>query len=211
MTFAEMQEQVWRCLEESTRHVWWTDDEVKQAIWDGEDEIADATEWLERYQMINVLEDRPYYDLRTDIRRNFLVAGPAFNVTTNRWLIPMRVRDFDAYDRRWEAHYAEPSYCTMRGIWWLGLFPRKTSAQGLIKQYYRALPIHMSEDSDEPGFHRVFHQGIVEFALSDLYAQDGEVDLALGRWNEYQRYEAGLKDYVQGRASVPMVRAAGPG
>ena len=63
----------------------------------------------------------------------------------------------------------------------------------------------MSAGTDEPGFHRTFHYGLVEYAVSDLLSQDNETDLALRVWKEYLLYENGLKDYVEGRASVPTV------
>jgi hypothetical protein len=204
MTFDEIRTEVRRRIAEVTT-TWWTDDEVDAAIWEGEDEFADACEWLERWQTIDLLEDRPYYDLRSVLRRDFLVLGPTFNETTNRWLIPITNKDLDLGDRRWEERTAEPEYCMVRGTWWLGLWPWKGSEQGTVKQYYKALPTKMSADTDEPGFHRTFHYGLVEYAVSDLLSQDNETDLALRAWKEYQMYEAGLLAYVQGRGSVPAV------
>lgn len=204
MTFVEIREEVRRRIAEVTS-TWWTDDEVNAAIWEGEDEFADACEWLERYQTIDILEDRPYYDLRTTIRRDFLVLGPTFNETTNRWLIPITNRDLDLSDRRWEQRVSEPEYCMVRGIWWLGIWPWKGIAHGSVKQYYKAIPVHMAADSDEPGFHRTFHYGLVEYAVADLLSQDNETDLALRIWKDYQMYEAGLLAYVQGRAAIPAV------
>jgi len=208
MTFGEMQAEVRRRLDEVAA-VWWTDAEIRTAINDGEDEIADATEWLERVQYIDILEDRPYYDLRTTIRRNFLCAGPTFNTTTNRWLIPISHRDLSLYDRRWEERDAEAEYVMIRGLWWLGLFPANKAAGGSVKQYYRATPEHMVNADDEPGFHRTFHQGLVEYAVADLFAQDNETDLAMRAWAAYKPYEEGLRLYMLGRIQVPSVHASG--
>lgn len=204
MTFSEIRTEVRRRIAEVSA-TWWSDDEVDAAIWEGEDEFADACEWLERWQTIDILEDRPYYDLRTVMRREFLVLGPTFNDTTNRWLIPITNRDLDLGDRRWEERVSEPEFCMVRGIWWLGIWPWKGIERGSVKQYYKALPVHMAEDADEPGFHRTFHYGLVEYAVSDLLSQDNETDLALRIWKEYERYEAGLSAYVQGRAAIPTV------
>lgn len=209
MTFEEIRTEARRRLAEVSS-TWWTDEEIDEAIWDGEDEFADATEWYERWQTIEILEDRPYYDLRTVIRHDFLVAGPAFNDTTNHWLIPLSPRDLDLNDRRWEQHSAEPEFIMIRGIWWLGIWPWKSLATGTIKQYYKSLPRHMEEDDDEPGFHRTFHYGIVEYAVSDLLSQDNETDLALRVWKDYQVYERGLQAYVQGRAGFPSVHGHSP-
>lgn len=207
MTYAEIKEEVRRRLQEVSA-TWWTDDEVADAIKEAEFEFADSTEWYEVYQTIDILEDRPYYDLRHVLRRSFLVAGPTFNDTTQRWLIPVGVRDMDINDRRWEQRVAEPEFVIVRGLWWLKLWPHKGVAEGSVKQYFRALPTPMSADTDEPGFHRFFHYGIVEYAVADLLAQDAETDLAMASWSEYKKYEGGLSDYVQGRASVPALHAA---
>lgn len=210
MTFAEIKAEVFRRLQEdSTAQVFWTEAEVEEAIHDGEDEMADATEWLERWQTIDILKDRPYYDLRTNIRRNFLIAGPVFNDTTNRWLTPVSAQDLDKGDRRWEERIGEPEFFMIRGLWWLGLWPFKGNQVGSVKQYYRALPIHMAEDSDEPGFHRTFHYGLVEYAVADLHSQDGEVDLAWRAWKRYAAFEAKLADYIGHRAYIPTLSRAG--
>lgn len=205
MTYAEIREEVRRRIQELAPEsgTFWTDDEVDEAIHEAEDEFADACEWYERYQTVDILRDRPYYDLRTVIRFDFLVAGPTFNETTNRWLVPVSTRDLDRGDRRWEERQAEPEYVMMRGLWWLGLWPWKGVETGTIKQYYRALPRHMEETDDEPGFHRTFHYGIVEYAVADLLSQDGETDLAISVWKLYAKYEADLALYINNRAYIP--------
>lgn len=211
MTFAEIREEVRHRLQELTgTEVFWTDEEIDAAIHEGEDEFADAAEWYERYQSVDILEDRPYYDARTTIRRDFLVAGPAFNETTNRWLIPIRPLDLSNGDRRWEERVAEPEYIMIRGLWWISYWPWKGIEIGTIKQYYRGLSPHMAEDNDEPGFHRAFHYGLVEYAVSDLLSQDSETDLAIATWKLYKNYEEGLIAYVNGRNAIPQVHGYAP-
>jgi hypothetical protein len=211
VTLAEIRSEVRRRLDEvNPGGTFWSDEDIDKAIGEGEDEFADACEWYERFQTIDILENRPYYDLRTVIRFDFLVAGPVFNDTTSRWLEPLSPNDLDRNDRRWEMVGAEPQFFMMRGLWWLGMWPRKNSEQGSVKQYYRALPRHMSEDDDEPGFHRVYHYGLVEYAVSDLLAQDAETDLALSVWKLYQGYEAALASYIDHRAYIPMQHGNAP-
>lgn len=205
MTFDEIRVEVRRRIAEVSA-TFWTDEEVEQAIHDGEDELADATEWYEKFQYIDLLPHRPYYDLRSVLRRHeFLVAGPSFNATTSRWLVPVRPADFESADPRWEERYAEPEYSLMRGLWWLRFHPVAAIEGTQVKQFYVAMPRHMDEDTDEPGFHRPFHYGIVEYAVCDLLAQDAETSLALSAWKLYKVYEDGLAAYVGSRASVPMV------
>lgn len=204
MTFEQIREEVRRRLQEVSA-TFWTDDEIDEAIHLGEDEMADATEWYERYQYIDTLPHRPYYDLRSVIRFPFLVAGPAYNETTSRWLIPHALSDFDSSDRRWEERYAEPQYQMVRGLWWMGYWPQAPAGGSVIKQYYKSLPRHMSATTDEPGFHRTFHYGLVEFAICDLLSQDAETSLALAAWKVYKGYEDGLGAYVNGRSAIPTL------
>jgi len=203
MTFQEIRDEVRRRVQEVSPGTFWTDDEVDAAIHEGEDEFADACEWHERYQTIDILLSRPYYDLRTIIRTDFLVAGPVFNETTNRWLVARSPHDLDRNDRRWEEAVSEPDHFMVRGLWWLGLWPWKGTEGGSVKQYYRALPRHMADESDEPGFHRTFHYGLVEYAVADLLSQDAETDLAVATWKLYQAYEAGLASYMNMRNYIP--------
>lgn len=211
MNFLEIRTEVRRRLQELVgTEVWWTDEEIDEAIHAGEDEMADACEWYERWQTIDILKGRPYYDLRSVIRFDFLVAGPVFNDNTNRWLLPLQPKDLEQSDYRWEERVAEPEFFMMRGIWWLGLWPWKGAELGSVKQYYVALPRHMSADSDEPGFHRTFHYGIVEYAVCDLLSQDNETDLTVETWKLYKKYEDSLREYVLSRNSVPQVHGHAP-
>ena len=205
MTFADIREEVRRRIQELAPEsgTFWTDEEVDAAIHEGEDEFADACEWYERFQTVDILQDRPYYDLRTVIRFDFLVAGPTFNEHTNRWIIPVSTRALDRGDLRWEERQAEAEYVMVRGLWWLSLWPWKNLESGTVKQYYRALPRHMEQPTDEPGFHRTFHYGIVEYAVADLLSQDAETDLAIQVWKLYAKYEADLALYIDHRSYIP--------
>ncbi len=202
MTLAEMREEVMRRLRESASSpVFWTDNDVNMALNDAYQEISDASEWYEDYTIIPLVEAQPYYDTRIVISRPVLTIGPAFNVTTNRWLIHTAVRDLDIGDSRWEQRTGEPDRLMVRSLFHLGYWPRKALDSGTIKQYYTALPQPMYEDTSSPGIPEQFHLGLVEFASYDLWAQDGEVDLALAAWKEYTIYEGELMAFVGNRAS----------
>jgi hypothetical protein len=75
---------------------------------------------------------------------------PAFDLQTNRWLLPTSVRQLDAHDRRWERVTGEPQRIVTRGLRWLGLYPRLQSETGQIKQYYVALPDPFVDDTTSP-------------------------------------------------------------
>ena len=172
-------------------------------------EISDATEWYEVWRTLDLLYTRPYYDLRTVISDvEVLTPGAAFHEDSNRWLIPSSASDLDRGYVRWERVRSIPERLIVRGLWWLGYWPIIGSATGTVKQYATALPPAM-EDDDTPGFPEAFHLGLVEFGLSELLPQIGEVQKALEAWDAYVGYEAGLQAYVGGRGAVPLMQGYG--
>lgn len=207
-----MHEDVARRLAEMTGRVFWSDADIDTALNDGYAELSDATEWFEAYLEVPLLNNRPYYDLRTVIGDTFLAIRPGYDEQTSRWLVPTAIRQFDAHDRRWERVTGEPQRVVMRGLWWVGYWPRvQADTSGLIKQYYVGLPPPMVEDDDEPGFPEAFHLGCVEYAMADLFSQDAETTLALAAWDAYLATEAGLQAWVDDRASGPMELGFGGG
>ncbi len=205
MTRGEMKTEVLRRLREASdgTEVFWRDTDVEFALNEGYAEISDATEWCEKFQVVDLLVQQHYYDARTMLREGFLALGPAFNVTTSRWLHMTTTLQLDLGDWQWESRLAEPEQMLVRGLWWFAYWPRRNSTSGQIKQYYLALPDLMDEDDDVPEFHQSFHYGLVEYALWDLHAQDGEYDLAADSWQEYLVYEEKLRRFVQERAIIP--------
>lgn len=206
MTLGELREEILRRLREASdgSEVFWRDTDVEYAINEAYMEISDATEWNEKWQIVDLLVDRPYYDARTLMRDECLVLGPAFNLTTNRWLTMTTTWHLDLRDFWWESRMEEPEYVVTRGLWWVKYWPHRNSEDGRVKQYYIAVPDPLEDEDDEPGFHRNFHYGLVEYVLWDLFAQDGEYSLAYAAWKEYLTYEAKLSRYVEQRNAIPM-------
>lgn len=204
MTLAEQRGEVFRRLNESaTAPVFWTVADVDEALNAGLMELSDASEWHEEYFEIDLLNNRPYYDMRTVIGPSFLALGRGWDEQTSRWLIPTSVPTLDAHDRRWERVTGEAQRIQVKGLWWLGLYPRIQSDVGLIKQYYTSLPKPMVEDTDEPGFPETYHDGCIWFALTELWAQDAETKRAMAAWKMYLDIEGGLVDWVNERAGGP--------
>lgn len=205
MTFSEIREEVRRRLREtSDSPVFWSTADIDTAINEGLAELADATEFHEKWQRVSLLKSHPYYDMRTIARDDFLVCGPAFNLTTNRWLLPTSPRELEDNDLRWEERVSEPDRFMVRGLWWVGYWPVKIEAVGEIKQYYVGIPDAMTEDTETPPFHTSHHYALVEFALADLLSQDGETDLAWQSWKAYTEYEVKVAAWMNDRAKVPM-------
>ena len=207
MTFAQLTDAVLRRLAETpSAPISFTRAEVQTALNDGLAELADASEWYETYRTIDLLDTRPYYDARDVLGDDVLTIGAAYNDQTSRWLIPSAIRELDGHDDQWESVVGEPERLIQRGLWWLGYWPRIGSDAGTVKQYFTALPANLDEDLDEPGFPDALHEGAIEFALADLWAQSGEATNAVNAWTRYEAYEAALTAWVQHRAAVPMVK-----
>lgn len=196
-----------RLRESSSTPIFWSDRDISASINQGYAEISDASEWDERNDTITLPTNNiPVFDVRQFTSREFLVAGPAYNANTSRWLIPGSIREFDLSDRSWEDRVAETEYFMVRGLWWLTYWPYSTRS---IKQYYVSVPPYMTAASEEPGFPEQFHYGIVEYAVFDLWAQDGETDLAYAAWREYLGYEVALTAWVNDRLRTPMYHRHG--
>ena len=210
MTFAELQTETFRRIREAVGSgVYFSTEDIKDALNDGYAELSDVTEWFEEYLEIDLLRRRPYYDLFSLIGRSFLSIKPAFDEQVNRWLIPSTVRGLDDHDRRWERVVGRPQRLILRGIRWLGLYPRTEADGTTIKVYYTRLPEPLCADDDEPGFPEGYHQGLVAYALCDLFAQDGESRLSEAAWAEYLGYEHQLQQWVQHRPSRPLMHVMG--
>ena len=211
MTFAELQTEVTRRLNESsTAAAYWTVQDVKDALNEGYAELSDASEWYERSATISKASQRTYYDLRTNLSDTFLAPRRAFNVETNKWLDPINVRKLDFHTfRQWEINPGEPQMMFMRGLWWLGLYPRPNASTGTVTFYYTAMPPDLSADGDTPTFPQEYHLGIVLYALYELKSQERESKLAMKYFGEYEIYEKGLTKYVLQRQGLDRSRAMG--
>lgn len=210
MTLADLRTETFRRLrDDAGAPVFWTEAEVDAALNAGYMEVSDETEWHEVAVTIDLLSHRPWYDLRRLVGPGFLAIGQGYDLTTNRWLLPTTVRELDAYDRRWERAVGEPRRVVMQGLWWVGYWPRIGSDTGTIQQYVRTLPDPLVDAADEPGFPETWHYGLVEYAVSDLSAQDGEASRAQLAWAAYLAQEAGLRAWVDGRASAALMHGYG--
>jgi hypothetical protein len=203
MTKAELRTAIQQRLAEVQGGVVWSVAEIDAAIDETYDALADQCEWCERTITVDLLSDRPYYDLRTVVPEPVLTVGPAYHETTGQWLTPASVRDLDGADRRWEGVVGTAQRIVTRGLWWLGVTPRVRGDVGTVRLKYTTLPDRLT-DLDEPGFPEPFHEALVEGPLCDLWAQDGETARAEAAWQRYLTLETGLQQWVNDRAAIPM-------
>jgi hypothetical protein len=213
MTKLELREETKRQIHETgCQGVFFADEDVDAANNDGYMELSDETEWFEEYLDIDLLKNRPYYDLFSLIGPFFLSIKPAFERHSNRWLFPSTVRALDDGDRRWEKSTNLPQRIFMRGLRWLGFWP-KTNADGdgtyPAKLYYTRLPEPLCDDRDEPGFPDTFHIGCCYYAAATLLASDGETNQALLMWEHYLEVEKDLNAWIQRRVQRPNAPVMG--
>jgi hypothetical protein len=208
MTFSEIRTEVFARLEESSSApVFWKLSEVNTSINEGYRELSDASEWNESSATLTFITTKLYYNLRTTLTNSFLSLKRIFNVQSDEWLVPVHTRRLDQHDTaQWETSTGDPDKFFMRGGWYLGLTPKPTSS-GTAKVWYTELPSALSADSDTPGFPQEFHFGIVEYALYDLFAQEGDTQKALKHWMDYEAYENALSKYVDGRMAKDKIGA----
>lgn len=202
MTFAQMQAETRRQLNESSV-VFWTDQDIKDAINEGMDELADIAEYYERQATLPMLAGRSYYDLTSVLPDTVLSPRHIWNTTTQRWLEQVDTLQMDGGYRQWELVHGEPEKFVIRGHWWLGAWPKRDTDSSSLRLYYTGIPDHLSASTDVPPFPQEFHMGPVEFALSDLNSQQRETKRAVKHWNEFMSYAARLKAYADQRASIP--------
>lgn len=141
---------------------------------------------------------------------SFLAPITARMGSTNRWSRPVQVRSLDAQYRRWEVVYGAMQWMFMRGLWWLGIWPRSAtdgplyagSSNSYIDLYHTAIPLPLVFDDDTPPFPEEFHYALVDYALYDLFMQDREPKKAMKRWEQYVMLRDKLEKYVDGRTAV---------
>lgn len=202
MTFAEIQADVRRQLNESGTS-FWTDQDVKDSLNEGYAEIADATEFYEREAPLSLLGRRTYYDLTSVIADTILTPRHVQNTETQQWLVQTDPRELDEKTYvQWELTEGPPQKWFIRGNWWLGLFPKQASDSSRLRLYFSSIPDALSDDDDVPAFPREFHRGLVSFACSDLMSDQRETTKALEFWKDYKDFEERLKLFTDGRQAI---------
>jgi hypothetical protein len=180
-----------------------TDDDINAAINEAYSEISDSTEWYERHSPMKTTAMRTYHDLRTILPDTFLTLKRIYNSVTARWLQPTSANELDNhYFVQWELTSGENEKCFLRGLWWLGQWPKRDNEISRSLLYYTAIPPAFENDGDVPGFPREFHQGLIEYAKATALAEVRETQKALDSFQKYQRYESSLKSYVNGRQGI---------
>ena len=213
MTFLEMQTEVFRRLEESSASpAFWTVAQVKAALNEGLDELGDATEFVETSGAVSLTANTTYYDLSSTA----VLAGEppltvrrVFNDQTSRWLKPYDQRSLDSTNREWESNTGEPAYFWIKGLSWLGVYPKPAATSGTLTVHYSVLPSEMVANGATPDGPREFHLALVEYAVYDLLCQDREYKKAMKYWGRFSEKQEALRRFVNQRSVKDRVGGLG--
>ena len=199
MNFSQLQSEVRRRLNEPSA-VFWTDADIQNALNEGLAELADRTEYYEWWANIRMQTDRSYYDLRSLLPYEVLTPTRIYNAVTSAWLRAADTRNLDGRYATWETVGGEPDEFFIRGAWWLGVFPRPSVDGTALRLYYTAQPPALVVDEDLPEDLPVeFHAALVDYALSDCYAQERETKKATAWMASFDGYAVKLAATVQNR------------
>lgn len=193
MNLGQLQASVFRRLEEENVSGRWSQSDVNDAINEGLEELSDATEFYEQSSILKLRDEATYYDLRTALPSTVLRITAIYDSTTNRWLIPADVSDFDYYGvRQWELARGNPINFLVRGLWWLGLFPAIATGYS-IRVQYRGIhpPLQYSTESPQQ-LPETYHSSLVDYAVYTLLADDNEASAAMRYWQRYKAAESEL-------------------
>lgn len=185
----------------------WSRIETLESLSDGLEELSDETEFYERMATIKLRRHATYFDLRTIGDNGFLRVTSVYNPTRGQWLEPTHYRDLDEKTaRQWQTVAGEPDRWFVRGIWWLGFFPRPSATDGVVQIWGKSLHPRVTDESVRP--HQLpeeYHQAVVEYAAYDLLAKDGETAKAMAHFSEYTERAAALRKRAHKRSSHARV------
>lgn len=219
MTFLELQAEVLLRVGEpippSTAQRFHSITDAKAALNEGLELMAETSGFYEVSANINITSAL-YYDLNNTAILNlganitFVELESLFSNQNNRWLTPTYYRELDeTIYPVWERSIGEPDYYLTRGVWWVGLYPHKTSTSGTLTANCNGIPAPMVNDADTPGFPREFDEGLVNYAVYHLFCSEREWSKAKRHWAIYRGWQDRLDEYVNHRAMVARMTQFG--
>lgn len=189
MTYAELQAEVFRRLEElQSDPEFWELSEIKQSLNEGWQELALHTEWYREEFMFALQDGITYYDLRDWSPDEIIAVRAVWNETVQRWLTPSSTLNLEQNYRRWETASMQADQFFLRGNFTLGIFGKPTvgtTSSDFITVMATAVPPPLLPDDYVIPHPERFCECEILYALYDLKAQEGEVKIALGLWEKY--------------------------
>ncbi len=190
-----------RLNENAVTPAFWAEADVDLAVNHGLEDLADVSEYYEVSQSINLAANATYYNLLSLCAKEPLTTNAVWNAQTSRWLSPTTVAELDNETHvRWEKVTGPPEKWFVRGLYKLGLFPKPPASSGTITVYHSAIPARLVNPTDAPAdLPADYRYALIEYALFELLAQDGEIREALVHYNNYLGYRVGLRLWTQRR------------
>jgi hypothetical protein len=194
----------------------WSDADLLRAYNEGLEELSEGTEFYESHIGLPRRKQATYHDLRGLLPETALRITGVYDPTSNRWVHPISVRELDLWmGRGWEDHGTAPLYWWMRGLFWLGIYPRPDDDNSPVTIYFTAVHPRAVEDglsnglASSPAIPPDFETILEEYMLSDLFSQARESEKAMAHWGEYTAGEARFRDQVRQRITPDHVPRMG--
>jgi hypothetical protein len=207
ISFGQLESRI-RTLYEAESHVRISTEDILVAANEGLDELSEATKFYERFAPVPLKGGQTYYDMRGFLPNSVIGVNSVYNLTQQMWLKPRKFRDFGGH--RWHTVIGDPQKYLIRGLFWLGVYPRPGSDTGNLRVYYSSLAPHFKDSasvlSDLPDD---FVAALEDYALYCLSADDAETDKALIHWDSYLTREAALKKFVKERIVTARIGRMG--
>lgn len=169
---------------EAESTVRWSDTPIVAAINDGLEDLSEASRFYERHISVPLGNLRSYYDLRGWMPETALGVTSVWNTSLNSWLEPTGIEKLGS---RWERSTGTPLSFFMRGLFWMGVWPKPaTSGTGYLRIYFAGYaPKFTSSQSVLRDLPDDLITCLEDYALYELSAQDGESDRALLHFADY--------------------------
>lgn len=129
MNVAELKTEVFSRLTEVPPNPEWTEERILEELNEGYEELAEESEFFECSETIDLRSGVTYYDLRDITSQEPLALKAVYNNQTQRWLNWKDVRQLDGMWVQWERVTGEPEAVFLRGLFSMGLWPKKGDAK----------------------------------------------------------------------------------
>lgn len=175
----------------------WKDVDIRDAINEGLDDLSDVTRFYERHVSVPVGNLRTYYDLRGWLPETALGVTSIWSDVIEDWLTPVKVSDLRT---RWEQSTGPSRSFFMRGLFWMGVWPKPEATAGFLRVYFAGFAPHFDfPQAVLRDFPDDFVPALEEYALYELAAQDGETTRALMHFSDYAARAITLTNFVARR------------
>lgn len=198
ISFGQLESRV-RTLFEAESSTRWESDKFLSAANDGLDELSEATLFYERHVNIQLQGKQTYYDLRGYVPDDAVSINNVYYLEEGIWLNPWGYTHL--ITPRWEKEIGVPQKYVVRGLFWIGLYPRPTGDVGNVRVYYSGIAPHLKHSANilPTDLSDDFVPALEDYMLYDLTSKDGDTDKALGHFASYQGREGELAAFVKDR------------